>query len=82
MGMKEDAAARGLKEIDEVLEDLVALLKNNDVVGALTERGVNASLAITAAYGLEAYLHGDKVTAIDDLSTALEEISRRASVKE
>lgn len=82
MGLREDAAARGLREIDEVLEDLAALLKNSDVVGALTERGVNASLALTVAYGLEAYLHGDKVIAIEELGTALEEISRRASVKE
>lgn len=82
MGLKEASAARGLKELDEVLEDLAALLKNNDVVGALTERGVNASLALTVAYGLEAYLHGDRITAIDELATALEEISRRASIKE
>lgn len=51
-------------------------------MGALTERGVNASLALTVAYGLEAYLHGDRITAIDELATALEEISRRASIKE
>ena len=76
------AGARGLKELDEVLTEVASLLKNNDVVGALTARGVNASLALTVAYGLEAYLHGDKLVAIEELGTALEEISRRASIPE
>lgn len=82
MGTEGGSGARGLHEIDEVLEDLATLLKNNDVVGALTERGVNASLALTVALGLESYLHGDKVAAIEELGTALEEISRRASIRE
>ena len=54
------------------------LLKNADVAAALSTRGVNISLALTAAYGLRAYLHGDKATAIEDLATAAEEIATRA----
>ncbi len=75
----DDAAARkGLQELDDVLDDLDVLLKNADVAGALAERGVNISLALTAAWGLRAYLHGDKTTAIEDLATAAEEIAARA----
>lgn len=77
-----DEVDLGLRAADEAVEALAAALKRNDVVAALTARGINASLAITVVYGLEAYLHGDKVTAIDELSTAVEEITRRASVKE
>lgn len=72
-------ASIALRELDEVLEDLETLLKNNHLGSALTERGVNTSLALTALYGLRAYLHGDKMGAIEDLGTALEEISSRAS---
>lgn len=78
MGASDEAGRKGLKELDEVLDDLDALLKNADVADALSSRGVNISLALTAAYGLRAYLHGDKVTAIEDLSTAAEEIASRA----
>ena len=72
----------GLRAADDAVQALAATIKRNDVVAALTARGINASLAITVVYGLEAYLRGDKVTAIDELATALEEIARRASVKE
>lgn len=78
MGASDEAGRKGLKELDEVLDDLDALLKNADVADALSSRGVNISLALTAAYGLRAYLNGDKVTAIEDLSTAAEEIASRA----
>lgn len=76
-----NAAEKGLKELDEVFDDLEDLLKNPDVGGALAERGVNTSLALTAAFGLRAYLHGDKATAIDDLSTVAEEIASRSGGK-
>ena len=82
MKCDDSAEARGLRAIDDVLDDLDALLKNPDVGSALAGKGVNVSLALTAAYGLRAYLHGDKATAIDDLSTAAEEIAARASVRE
>lgn len=77
-----DENALAIREADEALDALARTLKRNDVIAALTARGVNASLALTVVYGLEAYLHGDKVGAIDELATALEEISRRASVME
>jgi hypothetical protein len=76
------APSLAMREIDEVFDDLDALLKNNDVGAELADRGVNISLALTAAAGLRAYLHGDKHTAIEDLGTAVEEIAARASVKD
>ena len=82
MGASDDAARRGLQELDDVFEDLDALLKNPDVGAALADKGVNISLAMTAAYGLRAYLRGDKATAIEDLGTAAEEIAARAGIKE
>ncbi len=81
MGASDDAARRGLQELDDVFEDLDALLKNPDVADALSARGVNLSLALTAAFGLRAYLHGDKATAIEDFSTVAEEIASRSTSK-
>lgn len=78
MGDADNAGRKGLKELDDVFDDLDALLKNSDVADALSSRGVNISIALTAAYGLRSYLHGDKTTAIEDLSTAAEEIASRA----
>lgn len=66
-----------LKELDEVLDDLVSLLKNPDVGAELSARGVNVSLAIVGAEGLAAYVHGEKERAADDLSTVAEEIASR-----
>jgi hypothetical protein len=66
-----------LKELDEVLDDLVTLLKNPEVGAALTARGINVSLAIVGAEGLAAYVHGEKARAADDLSTVAEEIKSR-----
>lgn len=74
--------SRGMREIDDVLDDLDTLLKNNDVGSELAANGVNIALALTAAAGLRAYLHGDKGGAIEDLGTAVEEIASRASVRE
>jgi hypothetical protein len=66
-----------LKELDEVFEDLVTLLKNPEVGAELTSRGVNVSLAIVGAEGLAAYVHGEKARAADDLLTVGEEIKAR-----
>jgi hypothetical protein len=66
-----------LKELDEVFEDLVVLLKNPEVGAELTNRGVNVSLAIVGAEGLHAYVHGEKERAADDLATVAEEIAAR-----
>jgi len=77
----DDEANRALKELDDVLDDLDELLKRNDVGAVLAERGINISLALTAANGLRAYLKGDKATAIDDLGTVAEEIAARAASK-
>jgi hypothetical protein len=76
-----DEANRALKELDDVLDDLDELLKRNDVGAVLAERGINISLALTAANGLRAYIKGDKATAIDDLGTVAEEIAARAGSK-
>jgi hypothetical protein len=65
------------KEIDELFDDIDALLKNVDVGAVLTERGVNASLVMVAIDGVRAYLKGDKARAAEDLSTAAEEIASR-----
>lgn len=70
-------ASLALKELDDVLEDLVTLLKNAEVGAELSARGVNQSLAIVGAEGLAAYVHGDKERAVEDLGTVVEEITAR-----
>jgi|SwirhirootsSR2_FD_contig_41_2909213_length_659_multi_4_in_0_out_0_2 hypothetical protein len=65
------------KELDEVMEELDALLKNPDVGAELTARGINTSLALLVADALHAYLKGNKREAAEDLSTAAEEIASR-----
>ncbi len=79
--MNQDDSELALKELDDVLEDLDALLKRNDVGATLADRGVNIALALTAAHGLRAYLRGDKATAVEDLGTAAEEIAARAGLR-
>jgi len=64
-------------ELDAVMDDLEALLKNGEVVGALTNRGINASIALVAVSGLRAYLKGNKPDAAEDLGTAADEIRGR-----
>jgi len=71
-----------LRELAEVFDDLETLLKTNDAGAELAERGVNIALALTAVAGLRAYLRGDKVAALEDLGTAVEEIAARASIRE
>lgn len=66
-----------MANLDAVLEDLEALLKSGEVIGALTSRGINASIAMLAASGLRSYLEGQKAEAADDLGTAAEEIRGR-----
>ena len=64
-------------EIRAVLDELEVLLKNGDVIAALSARNVNASLALLAIEGLRAYLTGRKVEAADDFATTAEEIRAR-----
>jgi hypothetical protein len=70
-------ARSGVDEIDDVFEELETLLKDVDVGAELADRGVNVSLAMTAADGLRAYLHGDKEKALLELGTATDEIAAR-----
>ena len=70
------------REIDDLFDEFDALLKNRDVGIELAEKGVNISLAIVAADGLRAYLHGEKEKAAEELSTAAEEISTRLARKD
>ena len=66
-----------MANLDAVMDDLEALLKSGEVIGALTNRGINASIAMLAASGLRSYLNGHKAEAADDLGTAAEEIRGR-----
>jgi hypothetical protein len=68
-----------LSELDDLFDELDQLLKNPDVGSELAAKGVNSSLAMTLAYGLRAYLHGDKKQALLELGTATEEIAARMS---
>ena len=72
--MPTDAA---LREVAELMEELRVLLKSSPVIEALTERGVNSSLALVAVDGVAAYLRGDKLDAVEDLRTVAEEIEGR-----
>jgi hypothetical protein len=65
------------KELDDLFDELDELLKNPEMIAYLTARTVNTSLAMVAADGLRAYLHGDKMRAAEDLSTVAEEIRHR-----
>ncbi|MFT3766164.1 MAG: SDR family oxidoreductase [Minicystis sp.] len=73
----QDIALDPMAELDAVLDDLDAMLKNGEVIGSLTSRGINASIALLAVAGLRAYLQGNKADAAEDLGTAAEEISGR-----
>ena len=73
MGMAEIAD----RELDALMGELDALLKNPDVGARLTARGINTSLALLVAEALHAYLKGNKKEAAEDLSTATEEIAAR-----
>lgn len=64
-------------ELAAVLDDLEALLKNGEVIAALSSRGVNASIALAATSGLRAYLAGEKATAAEDFATVADEVRGR-----
>lgn len=64
-------------EIAAVFDDLEALLKNGDVISALTSRGINASIALLAVHALRAYLADRKADAAEDFATVAEEIRGR-----
>jgi hypothetical protein len=72
-----DAIIDPTGEISAVLEELEMLLKNGDVVGYLSSKNINASLALLAIQGLRAYLSGKKPEAADDFGTVAEEIRAR-----
>jgi hypothetical protein len=61
--------ATPFEELLVVLDELTMLLKNPDVTAVLSEKRVNASLALVAADGLRAYVEGNRA----------EEIAARAS---
>ena len=65
------------RELDALLDELDTLLKNGDVMGALGERGVNASIALAASGALRAYFAADKARAADDFGMVSEEIAGR-----
>jgi hypothetical protein len=65
------------REISAVLDDLEALLKNGEVIGVLSSRGVNASIALVAIDGLRHYLESRKAEAVEDFATVTDEIRGR-----
>ena len=72
-----DREAMVSRELDALFDELDDLLKNEDVAHVMSKRRVNTSLAMLVADGLRAYLQGEKEKAIEDLSTAVEEITQR-----
>ena len=68
-------------EIGAVLDDIEALLKNGEVIAALTIKGVNASIALVAVEGLRRYLANKKAEAADDFATVTEEIRARLAAR-
>jgi hypothetical protein len=80
--MANEKPSMAMRELEEVFEDLETLLKHNDVGTELAARNINISLALTAVAGLRSYLKGDRIAALDDLGTVVEEIASRAGVNE
>ena len=74
---KPPTSTKALSEIDDIFDELDMLLKSSEVGAELADRGINVSLALVAADGLRAYLHGEKEKAAEDLATAAEEIALR-----
>jgi hypothetical protein len=68
------------REISGVFDDLEELLKNGDVIAALSERGINASIALTAIEGMRSYLEGKKAEAAEDFAMVAEEIRGRLAL--
>lgn len=67
-------------EIESLLGELDDLLKNGEVTAALSEKGVNASLALLASQALAAYLRAEKAQAAEDFQTVAEEILDRIAL--
>ena len=82
MTSETDALVDPTGEISAVIDELETLLKNGDVVAALTARNINASLALLAIDGVRAYLSGKKGEAADDFGTVAEEIRARLAARE
>jgi hypothetical protein len=72
-----DLGAKIDREVDDLFDELDDLLKNEAAAMVFSERRVNSSIAMLVADGLRAYLKGEKEQAIEDLSTAVEEITQR-----
>ena len=70
---------RIVQELSDALDALEALFKNPEATAAMTEAGLNASLALVATHGLRAYLLGSKLAAAEDFETVAEEIRMRAA---
>jgi hypothetical protein len=68
--------------LDDLFAELDTLLKDPETGAELAERGVNVSLAMTLADGLNAYLKGEKSRALLELTTATDEIAARMSHSE
>jgi hypothetical protein len=75
--MRDDADGGWEQRLDSLLGELQQLLKAPEVGLGLGARGVNTSIALLAAQGLQAYVHGNKAQAVDDLATAAEELGAR-----
>lgn len=67
----------GLSAILRLLADVEALLKQPGVAHELARRGINASIALTAAQGLTTYVEGNRHRAHEDFATVAEEIRAR-----
>lgn len=73
----DETAMTKAAEIHDLFDELETLLKDPEAGAELASRGVNVSLAMTLADGLNAYLKGDKAKALLELVTATDEIAVR-----
>src|SRR5262245_57363445 len=74
-------AVDAARELAAILDDLETLLKNGEIVGALSTKGINASLALVAIQGLRSLLHDDKGAAAEDFETVAEELRARQAAE-
>jgi hypothetical protein len=65
------------REVSNLFDELTDLLKNGDVISALSQNGVNASIALTAIEALRSYLEGKKAEAAEDFALVADEIKGR-----
>ena len=68
--------------VDTMLGEIERLLKASELGAALSDRGVNSSLALLAIQGVRAYLRGNKAQAVEDLGTVVEELDARLAVSQ